>query len=92
MPVRADDYGVGFNNDTRQPMASISPAAAISSLPTTGYVRQAQFIPHIIPVSAATWWRWVNSGKAPKPVKLSERVTAWRAEDLRAFIDAQGVA
>lgn len=62
-----------------------SPAA---NLPATGYVRQAQLIPAIIPVSSATWWRWVKSGKAPKAHKLSERVTAWRAEEIRQFLDS----
>jgi predicted DNA-binding transcriptional regulator AlpA len=58
-------------------------------LPASGFVRLSQLVPTIIPVSAATWWRWVKSGKAPKPVKLSERVTAWRVEDVRAFLAAQ---
>lgn len=61
--------------------------SATATLPATGYVRQAQLIPGIIPVSSATWWRWVKSGKAPKAHKLSERVTAWRAEDIRQFLD-----
>jgi prophage regulatory protein len=67
-------------------------ASPTGSLPATGYVRQAQLIPGIIPVSSATWWRWVKSGKAPRPVKLSERVTAWRAEDIRTFLDAMALA
>ncbi len=71
-------------------MKSLGTSPLPAGLPATGYVRQSQIIPGLIPVSSSTWWRWVTSGKAPKPVKLSERVTAWRAEDLRAFIDAQG--
>jgi predicted DNA-binding transcriptional regulator AlpA len=58
-------------------------------LPESGYVRQRELIPGIVPVSATTWWRWVAQGKAPRPVKLSERVTAWRVEDIRAFMAAQ---
>jgi len=42
-------------------------------------------IPPIIPVSKSTFWEWCRTGKAPKPVKLSERVTCWRAEDIEAF-------
>lgn len=72
-------------------MANTTTSAA-GTLPTTGYVRQAQLIPRIIPVSSATWWRWVKSGKAPRPVKLSERVTAWRAEDIRKFLDSMAPA
>ena len=27
----------------------------------------------------------------PEPVKLSERVTVWRAEDIRRWIEQQGL-
>jgi predicted DNA-binding transcriptional regulator AlpA len=60
------------------------------NIPSTGYLRQAQLIGHILPIGATTLWRWVNAGKFPKPIKLSARVTAWRAEDVRAWIEAQG--
>ncbi|MDX6806161.1 AlpA family phage regulatory protein [Terrihabitans rhizophilus] len=40
-----------------------------------------------IPVCKSTWWAWVKSGKAPKPVKLSPRITAWRCEDVKAFCE-----
>lgn len=36
--------------------------------------------------SPATAWRWVKAGKIPAPVKLSDRVTAWRVGDLRAAL------
>ena len=59
-------------------------------LPATGYVRQSQLIPAPVPFSSATLWRRVKAGTFPKPVKLSERVTAWRVEDVRAWLAAQG--
>ena len=43
----------------------------------------------IVPVSSATFWRKVKAGEFPAPVKLSERVTAWRCEDVREWLDAQ---
>jgi predicted DNA-binding transcriptional regulator AlpA len=43
-------------------------------------------IPAIIPVCKSTWWAGVKSGRYPKPVKLGERCTAWRVEDIRALI------
>lgn len=58
-------------------------------LPATGYIRQAQLIPAIIPFSAATLWRKVSSGEFPKPYKLSERVTAWKAEDIREWLETR---
>jgi len=33
-----------------------------------------------------TWWRWVAEGKAPKSVKLGDRITCWRESDVRAFL------
>jgi predicted DNA-binding transcriptional regulator AlpA len=58
-------------------------------LPTTGYVRQAQLIPDILPFSSATLWRMVKAGDFPKPVKLSERITAWPVEAVRAWMVAR---
>lgn len=54
-------------------------------LPETGFVR----LPHILqvfPVSKSTWWKGIQDGRFPKPVKLSARITAWRAEDIQALI------
>ena len=67
-------------------------------LPETGFLRLAAIVgkpetetsravPPIYPVSASTWWAGVKSGRYPKPVKLGERVTAWRVEDIRALIE-----
>ena len=60
-------------------------------LPATGYIRQSQLIPAPVPFSSATLWRRVKSGTFPRPYKLSERVTAWRVEDIRAYIKGLGV-
>jgi predicted DNA-binding transcriptional regulator AlpA len=45
-----------------------------------------------VPFSKSTLWRRVKEGTFPAPVKLSPGVTAWRAEDIRSWIYAQGVA
>ncbi len=58
-------------------------------LPATGYVRQSQLIPTIIPFSSATLWRKVRAGQFPRPVKLSERVTAWRVDDIREWMQSR---
>lgn len=55
-----------------------------------GPVRPRPAIAPLVPISAATLWRKVKAGEFPKPVKLYERVTAWRAEDVREWLDAQG--
>ena len=43
-------------------------------------------IPPLIPIGRSTWWQWVRDCKAPKPVKLSIRTTAWRSADIDALI------
>ena len=55
-------------------------------LPETGFVRLSTIL-KIIPVGRTTWWAGVKTGRFPKPVKLGSRITAWRAEDIRALID-----
>ncbi|MCQ4145642.1 AlpA family transcriptional regulator [Vogesella sp. AC12] len=69
----------------------------VITLPQTGYVRQSLLvgdaktgIPGILPFSASTLWRRVRAQTFPAPLKLSERVTAWKAEDIRQWLDAQG--
>ncbi len=63
-----------------------------NKLPREGYVREDQFLRSdrnaqpLIPVPSSTWWRWVRSGVAPKPVKLGPGVTAWNVGDLRDWL------
>lgn len=72
-----------------QAIPSKQQSELIGQLPATGYVRQSQLIPVIVPFSSATLWRKVKAGTFPAPVKLSERVTAWRADDVRAWMQAR---
>jgi hypothetical protein len=64
-------------------------------LPTTGFLRLPQIIgnpkaippiPAIIPVCKSTWWAGIKDGHFPKPVKLSPRVTVWRAAEVFALV------
>lgn len=64
----------------------------LGDLPATGYVRQSQLIPAIVPFSSATLWRNVKAGTFPMPVKLSDRVTAWRVEDVREWMRSRTTA
>ena len=56
------------------------------SIPSTGFMRLPAVLA-VIPVSKSTWWAGVKSGRYPKAVKLGERITAWRAEDIRTLIE-----
>lgn len=69
----------------------------IITLPQTGYVRQPLLVgdsktgaPGILPFSASTLWRRVRAGTFPAPLKLSERITAWKAEDVHRWLNEQG--
>lgn len=58
-------------------------------LPQTGFVREARLL-LFLPFSHSTLWRMVGAKTFPAPVKISGRITAWRAEDIRAWIEEQG--
>lgn len=72
----------------------------MNTMPESGFLRLWQIIgrpatdtepaiPAIIPVSKSTWWDGVRSGRYPEPTRsLGARITAWRAEDIRALIEA----
>ena len=59
-------------------------------LPETGFVRLPQVL-RVFPVSKSTWWAGVKSGLYPKPVKLGQKMTAWRVQDIRALIDSKAI-
>jgi predicted DNA-binding transcriptional regulator AlpA len=58
---------------------------ATHDIPETGFLRLAQVL-SVIPIGKTSWWEGVKSGRFPKPVKLTRRCTAWRAEDIRTLI------
>lgn len=73
----------------------------MQTLSNTGFLRIWQIvgdskanppIAPLIPVGKSTWWQGVKSGKFPQPVKLAERTTAWRVEDIRKLIESMGAA
>lgn len=41
----------------------------------------------LIPVSRSHWWAGVADGRYPRPIKLSPRVTVWRASEIQAYIE-----
>ena len=57
-----------------------------TTLPVDGYVRQARLLA-IIPICKTTLWDWVKKDKFPKPVKLNKTITAWKASDIRKWMD-----
>ena len=73
---------------------------SFDDLSDSAYIRESQLVqstkrpnnPVPLPFSAPTLWRKVKAGTFPKPVKLSERVTAWNVGTVRAWMAAQAIA
>lgn len=59
--------------------------ARASSKVSAEYLREPDLCAEIA-VSRATMWRWVKSGRLPKPIKLSPGVTVWRRAEVEAWI------
>lgn len=60
------------------------------TLPTVGMCRWGT-LSHFVPISRESWRKLVNAGRAPKPVKLSERCTMYsNAEVHRWLADPAG--
>ena len=74
--------------------------SVFDALPDSAYIRESQLVqspkrpdtPAPLPFSAPTLWRKVKAGTFPKPVKLSERVTAFNVGAVRAWLTAQATA
>ena len=72
-------------------------AALFDSLADNAYIREAELAHNSkrpgagvpLPFSRATLWRKVKQGTFPKPVKLSEGVTAWQVGEVRAWLAKQ---
>lgn len=50
-----------------------------------GLYRWETVAPHI-PLSHESWRQRVQGGRAPKPIKLSGRCTAWRGADILEWL------
>jgi len=50
-----------------------------------GFLRLPEIL-EIIPIGKSTWWAWVASGKAPRPIKIGPRITVWKTKAVLDFI------
>lgn len=70
---------------------------SFDSMPDGAFIRASRLVidpkrpdvPAPVPFSAPTLWRKVKAKTFPAPVKLSERVTAWRVGDVRDWLRKQ---
>jgi prophage regulatory protein len=67
-------------------MSKDSKNPEIQELPQTGLLRIKQVL-RFVPISRSSWWAGVKSGIYPQPLKLSARVTCWKAGDIRSLVE-----
>lgn len=62
-----------------------SPQVIAFAAPDEGFIRQKLLLQDHVPFSASTLWRKINQGKFPKPIQISEGITAWRVSDIKSW-------
>lgn len=62
-------------------------SSTVPTLPETGFVRLPVILA-LFPIGKTSWWNGCKTGKYPAPVKLSDRITAWRVEDIKKLIES----
>jgi len=60
-----------------------------TKLSEIGFLRLPQVL-QFIPISKTAFYDGIREGRFPSPVKLSERTSAWRCEDIRKLIEELG--
>lgn len=61
------------------------PTTKFDDLPNEGFVRLPT-VANLFACSRATVWRRVKEQLLPAPIKLGERITAWKVGDLRVIL------
>ncbi len=64
---------------------------SLQALQIADALLRIQTVVHATGLSTATIYRKVALGEFPTPVRLGRRCTRWKAADVRAWIQAQGV-
>ena len=63
----------------------MTPTQSTNTLSEAGFLRLKDVL-KLFPVSKSTWWLGIQTGRFPKPVKLSTRITAWRVCDIQKLL------
>jgi predicted DNA-binding transcriptional regulator AlpA len=70
------------------PNPTATPALPARAVSSNVFLRLPQVLARV-PISRSTLWRRVNDGTFPRPLKLSDRVTVWRSEDIDDWMRQQ---
>lgn len=57
-----------------------------SAIPKTGFIRRFR-MPELLGVSMPTIDRWVKNGTLPRPIKLTDNVTAFDAAEINKWLE-----
>jgi hypothetical protein len=71
-------------------MNTINPQKFYRLLEIIGDKSQDPPLQGLIPVSRSTWYQGIREGFFPEPVKISERIAAWRGQDLLQLVSELG--
>jgi len=56
-----------------------------TNLPEKGLIRVSKIL-ESVDCGRSTWWRWVNDGIAPQPIRIGGS-TFWKAHEVRFFLE-----
>lgn len=57
----------------------------LTTLPEDALIRIKDVL-RLYPISKSGWFKGIQDGKYPKPIKLGERVSAWRVGDILKLV------
>ena len=91
---------MSYTPKSTQVISINSAIPSFDELPDSAFIRESHLVqspkrpgrPAPLPFSAPTLWRKVKAGTFPKPVKLSERITAFKVGEVRAWLNARSLA
>jgi prophage regulatory protein len=63
----------------------------MKQLPEEGFVKLKDVL-EVYTVSKSTWYRGIEEGEYPKPVKISKGRVGWKVADIRALINNKSLA
>jgi prophage regulatory protein len=69
-------------------MRNTTGQTASATEPMPYYVRLNQIVrpKGYLPISRSTFYKWIQDGIAPAPIKLGSRVSIWRSDDIKALV------
>lgn len=62
------------------------PTAQSEDSVPSAFLRQSTLLQNYVPFSAATLWRLVKAGRFPRPIKVTNQITAWRCSDIEDWV------